>query len=274
MDKLTKMEKIKSLFLIIEKEREVKKASLNSAIEQAAISLNLKKESARNYYYKSLKFLRQNPIVASNLGIDLKKFDKKSFEKFDKERKEHIYSVISKNLENGISVRQSCMELANNDATKMLRYQNKYRNMKKQFENVSNQVKKKQDKVINITKAKSDLNKKISDDEINALFMGLIRIIKKAAIDNVSSELKSECEFATQNFRQTIIDLNQKEIELKKVWKENEELNLKIESQKKQICLLLEKLSQRKLSKLEKKSEEKCLKLKSFSKKDKNDNIL
>ena len=99
MDKLTKMEKIKSLFLIIEKEKEVGKASLNSAIEQAAISLNLKKESARNYYYKSLKFLRQNPIVASNLGIDLKKFDKKSFEKFDKERKEHIYSVISKVLD-------------------------------------------------------------------------------------------------------------------------------------------------------------------------------
>lgn len=272
MDKVNKLEKIKALFLIIEKEKD--KISLNKAIEKAAVSLNLKKESARNYYYKSLKFLRQNPMCANSLGVNLDKFTKKKFEKFDNDKKEHIYTVISNNLKKGISVRQSCMELANNDATKMLRYQNKYRNMKKQLESKGFDKINNKENVINITKAKTKLNKKISDSEINALFMGLLRIIKKSAIESVNSELKSECEFATQNFRQSIIDLNQKEMELKKVYKLNEELNLKIENQKKQICLLLEKLSQRKLSSLEKKSNEKYLKLKNFGKTDKNDNIL
>ena len=272
--KANKMEKIKSLFLTIQSERNKEKISLNKAIERASICLNLKKESARNYYYKSLKFLRENPMYAKSLGIDLNNFIKKDFEKFEEENKAQIYSLISKNLEKGISVRQSCMELANNDATKMLRYQNKYRNMKKQFEKQGKLEPVKHEKVISITKAKTQLNKKITDSEINALFMGLIRIIKKSAIESVNSELKSECEFATQNFRQSIIDLNQKEVELKKVYKLNQELNLKIENQKKQICLLLEKLSQRKLSSLEKKSNEKYLKLKNFGKTDKNDNIL
>ena len=51
-----KIEKIKTLFLNIQQLRQDKTLSLNKAIEKVCNLLNLKKESARNYYYKSLNY--------------------------------------------------------------------------------------------------------------------------------------------------------------------------------------------------------------------------
>lgn len=270
-----KREKIKQLFLSIQKEKSNGNKCLSKAIENAGSLLNIKKESAKNYYYKNLKFLKQNPQIAKSMGIDLSAFEQKKFEKFNSKSKEELYKIIVGNLTKGKSVRQTCMELAHNDAKQMLRFQNKFRNMQKQKESQIKQDKEiEQKKVINISSAKHIMNKKISDDEINALFLGLIKIVKKAAIENANEELKNECKEATENFKQTIIDLNKKEAELKKVYEINSELNLKIESQQQQICLLLEKLSNRKINELEKKSGEKYLRLKSFGKTTKNDNIL
>lgn len=268
-----KLEKIKTLFLNIQKLKQDKKISLNKAIESVSNTLKIKSESARNYYYKSLNFLRLNPEIAKNMGIDLNNFIKKDFERFESDKKQYMFNFITSNLRKGKSVRQSCMELANNDAKLMLRYQNKFRNMQKQ-NNKKGENKPMQQNVINITKAKRDMNKKITEREINALFLGLVKIIKKSAQENMEEELKTEVEEATQNFRQTLIDLNKKEVELKKAIELNRELNLKVESQQQQICLLLDKLSQRKLSSLEKKSTQRSLKLKGFNKKDKTDNIL
>ena len=207
------------------------------------------------------------------MGINLNNFIKKDFEKFEANKKQDMFNFITNNLKQGKSVRQSCMELANNDAKLMLRFQNKFRNMQKQ-NNKKEGNKTMQQNVINITKAKKEINKKITESEINALFLGLVKIIKKSAQENADEELKIECKEATQNFRQTLIDLNKKEVELKKVIEVNRELNLKVESQQQQICLLLDKLSKRKLNNLEKRSKDSSLKLKEFSKKDKTNNIL
>ena len=184
-----------------------------------------------------------------------------------------MFNFIFNNLKQGKSVRQSCMELANNNAKLMLRYQNKFRNMQKQ-KNKKGENSSMQQNVINITKAKKEMNKKITESEINALFLGLVKIIKKSAQENADEELKTEVEEATQNFRQTLIDLNKKEVELKNAIEVNKQLNLKIENQQQQICLLLDKLSKRKLGYLEKKSKQSSLKLKDFNKKDKTNNIL
>ena len=118
--------------------------------------------------------------------------------------------------------------------------------------------------IINIDFAKQKLNKKISDSDINALFMGLVKIVKKSALDSANQELKVECNEANENFRQTLIDLNKKEEELKIMQEVNRELNLKVEAQKEQICSLLQKLSSRRLKSLEKKSDYKTMKLKKF----------
>lgn len=274
--KENKKEKLKNVFLYIQDEIVKNKMTIIKAIENVAKKLKIKKESAKNYYYKNLKYLRENLSFAKEVGINLNNFEKKEFEKFNLKTKEELFNKVNENLKKGISVRQTCMQLSNNNAKLMLRLQNKYRNMLKQKNKGEQKMEsvEKDNKVINIIKAKQELNKNITDSEINALFMGLIKIVKKAAIENANAELKSECLEATQNFRQTIVDLNKKEMELKKAYELNQELNLKVKNQQEQICLLLDKLSKRKITELEKKSKDRYFKLKGFNKNSKTDNIL
>lgn len=269
-----KIEKIKKMFLIIKNEK-LKNGTLSDALNKVSFSFNIKKESAKNFYYKSLKFLNENTQMAKEHNINLDILKTETFKKFSEDEKINLVNFVDQNLLQGISIRQSCLMLANNDAKQMLRLQNKYRNIKKLSLKQKNKTRgDKNMNVINITKAKDKLNKKISDNEINALFMGLIRIVKKAAMDSANNELKTECDIANENFRQTIIDLNKKEAELKRVQEVNIELKEKVESQQKQICLLLDKLSKRKLGSLEKKSESRYSKLKNFDKDSKKNNIL
>ena len=134
--------------------------------------------------------------------------------------------------------------------------------------------KKGQENIINFASAKTKFGKGITDSDLNALFLGLVRIVKKQAQQSADADLKQECKFATENFRQTLIDLNKTEAMLKKEQQKNAELCLKLESQKKQICGLLKELSARKLSNLEKKSKLKSLKLKSDLNKLKDNNII
>lgn len=248
---------------------------LDKTFKTIATKLNLKKESAKNYYYSFIKTIKNNP---NNCNLELNKLNKNNFNKFELSEIDHLISTIDNNLLKGKSVRSSCLELANNDAKLMLRLQNKYRNFKKSKLNkegkkdmknneleINEDLKQtKKQNIINIDFAKQKINKRISDNDINALFMGLVKIVKKNALDSANRELKVECNEANENFRQTLIDLNRKEAELKIMQEENRELNLKVEAQKEQICLLLQKLSNRRLKTLEKKSDNKTMKLKKF----------
>lgn len=97
--------------------------------------------------------------------------------------------------------------------------------------------------IINFAKVKGKYNKKISEEEINALFLGLIKIVKKSAEDDFDKELKEECDFATENFRQCLMELNTVQMELKKELDIKQVLLERLELQQQQICLLLKKLT-------------------------------
>lgn len=238
--------------------------NLNRTFEEISRGLNIKKESAKNYYYSFASFLKKNKNTFDD--ISLNKLVGGYFKKFTENEISNLVETVDSNLLKGISVRKTCLELAGNDAKTMLRLQNKYRNIK------NKEVKRKLEekgKIINFDFEKNRLNKKITDDDINALFSGLVKIVKKSAMENVATELKIECNEANENFRTTLIDLNKKEAELKMLQEENRELNLKLEAQKEQICMLLQKLSNKKIKSLEKKSEDKTMKLKEFYLQDK-----
>ena len=98
--------------------------------------------------------------------------------------------------------------------------------------------------IIEFAKARKRLRQKITPNDINALFIGLANIVKKNALDEVNQELKKECKDANENFRQTIVDLERAEVNLKKISDENISLKNKIESQQKQICFLLSQIGQ------------------------------
>ncbi len=233
--------------------------NLDKTFDMISSKLKLKKGSAKNYYYTFIKSIKNDPNKYQKL--DIEKLSKNNFNRFEETEINELVTIVDNNLMKGISVRQTCLELANNDAKVMLRLQNKYRNCK---HNGSKKNMGNKENIINIDFAKQKLNKKISDSDINALFMGLVKIVKKSALDSANQELKVECNEANENFRQTLIDLNKKEEELKIMQEVNRELNLKVEAQKEQICSLLQKLSSRRLKSLEKKSDYKTMKLKKF----------
>ena len=104
-------------------------------------------------------------------------------------------------------------------------------------------VDEKDGEIINIEEGRIVCEKQISDEDINALFLGLAKIVKKAAIESADKELRAECEMSKETVRVTLIDLNRTQAELKKARMEISKLNTKIESQQKQICNLMKKLA-------------------------------
>ncbi len=96
--------------------------------------------------------------------------------------------------------------------------------------------------VINFEKAKEQVRKNISEGEINALFLGLFKIMKKSIYQSLESELKSECAMAQDNFKQTLIELQKTQNLLKKERIEKIDLLEKIDKQKQQICKLVRKI--------------------------------
>ena len=84
-----------------------------------------------------------------------------------------------------------------------MRLQNKYRNyLTKQ---------KQQHKPADILQFKPKNEQELTDNDINNLFLGLVRVIKKNAVKQVSKQLVSECEWANSTLRKTLVTLNSKE---------------------------------------------------------------
>ena len=89
--------------------------------------------------------------------------------------------------------------------------------------------------------ARKRYDKTLKKDDINALFLGLAKIVRKNAINEVNQDIKRECEEAKQNFTMTLKDLNDAESKVKKLLQENAKLNVLVESLRQQICTLMSK---------------------------------
>lgn len=96
-------------------------------------------------------------------------------------------------------------------------------------------------RIIDFASAKRKYDKTLKKEDINALFLGLAKIVRKSAIDEVSLDLKRECEEAKQNFTMTLKDLNKAESMVKILSEENAHLESKIERLKEQVCVLVSK---------------------------------
>ena len=153
-----------------------------SAFEEVARKTNRKPNSVRNYYYKNLAREKAKFLPFSAVEV-----------------KNSLREIIL-GTSRGESVRSICLRLAEGDKSRMLRFQNKYRTI------LRNQPQK-------IVAAKGELEmqgylvkspvksnvvmmpqrneKKLSDVDINNLFIGLMRLIKKQAEDGVKGQIES-----------------------------------------------------------------------------------
>ena len=189
----------------------------NKSIKEAflihAKKYSRKANSVRNYYYKEVDNLLKDKGRAKRMNINLSLHKKQDISFFSVKEGENIVKEINKLVGEGLSVRQACLKLSGGNASLMLRYQNKYRNETIKEKSEQNQ------KMVNIGEFKNKRNA-LTDSDINSLFMGLVKLIKKTAIENVSEEIlekERELERKEEEILQLKNEICKLEIENKKL---------------------------------------------------------
>lgn len=208
-------QQIKKLFLTVEKAKAENK-SLLDAFKIFAKKSGRKPNSIRNFYYHEVENLKNDSERAKELGIDVSKHNVFLPEKFSEAETRKLVKEILRKKCLGISTRKACLELAEGDVNKMIRFQNKFRSIvqadKKLYSSCLEELRKEglEERTIkknNVVLMKKQEEKKLSEDEINSLFLGLIRLVKKSAAQSAAKQFESESEFATTALRNSLSKL-------------------------------------------------------------------
>lgn len=241
-------EEIKKLFSIVEECKKKNRPTSHAFKEYATLS-SRKPDSVRNYYYQQLAFFEENESEAEKLNIDLSKHKIVKGKTFTNEESKKLIDEITKLKNQGYSVRKACLKLANNDVSEMIRLQNKYRSM-----TMSTPVK--NDKLDNITIIPKRTNK-LTDSDINSLFLGLVNMVKRNARSEADINLKREVELANDALRRMMVELGQKELEIKKLrtqftllTQEKEDISKKLTDLQSKSASLSQELRSKKLEEL------------------------
>ena len=219
-----KNQEVKDLFLEVEQIKDDNKPLKNAFLNHAK-KYNRKPNSVRNYYYHEIDNLSKDKKRLEKLKIDLAKHEKSSIVYFSKQEEEDLLKQIDNLVQSGMSVRKACLSLSKGDVGQMLRYQNKYRNFiaknrSQTNENINSE------KIIKFTKKRTTL----TDTEIQSLFMGLVRLVKRNTLEEITDKVKADFENANKELRQAIFELHNKEKEYKDL--KNEFIKLKNENTK------------------------------------------
>ena len=201
-----KDDEVKNLFAQIEKGRG-SNISLKMAFELHAKKYGRKPNSVRNYYYHEIDALGKDKERREKLGIDLDKHCKTRSVYFSKEEEAALMGEIDKLVKDGMSVRGACMTLSKGDAQLLLRYQNKYRNFAIKNRPQQNS---KNDNIVAFKKP----SKTLSESDVQALFMGLVRLVKRTASIEGEEKYKQKINHANNLLRKALADLQAQEREI------------------------------------------------------------
>ncbi len=217
-------EEVLSLFKEVEVCKETKQ-SLKFAFSCHAEKYKRKPNSVRNYYYHEVDNLKKDQKRCQKLGIDLKLHDKNHFLNFDETEEETLLKKIDECTKQGLSVRSACYKLSNGDLALMTRIQNKYQNLKRKQENNDNII------------MFRNRQKVLTESDINSLFMGLVKLIKKTAVEDFMEKTKTEKESSAYLLKRAFVDLGKKD-------KQIAELRAEFEVLKKENQKLVSKLNE------------------------------
>lgn len=213
-------EEVKTLFRFVE----VKKSEgvpLIKIFKEFADKTCRHQNSVRNYYYKEIKSLGENIERLNKLKIKLKNHVAKKPLPFNSGEAKNTINQINQLIEKGYSVRRACLHLACGDATKMVRLQNKYRSEVKS---------KKEDNMNNIIKMPT--NNIMSDEDINALFLGLIKLVKRQEAEKAKMHTQIELLTANDRLKQALKEIVLKKAQIEKLQEQITLLNEQITIQK------------------------------------------
>ena len=223
--------------------------SLLSVFNDFATMTKRQPFSVRNFYYKLMEQAEHDNEIVELLGIKKMAQNIKN-NHFSKDDTVILLQNLLNNDKN-ISIRRACLDLANGDDKLMIRYQNKYRNLLKTkpqlVSKVANELRAKGVKVRNVG-IKDNIavmptpKAQITDKEIQSLFFGLVRLIRKSAEENVEIRLKRDAEFASTALQNSLIDLRRKEILIRELEEQNRSLKIKIKNIEKNLQKNQEKM--------------------------------
>ncbi|MCL2539964.1 MAG: hypothetical protein FWE53_00820 [Firmicutes bacterium] len=201
------------------------KAAFNNYALQAGRSAN----SVRNFYYAAMQSKAAGLCDGFNVNTG---------RTFSENETEGLITEILQAGKNGESARSVCNRLAGGDLKQATRLQNKYRNTALKNPGL---IKALSDKFgVNTGKASAEAGKfdnvikmpvssgVLTDNDIKNLFLGLVRLVKRHAAEEVSLNLKRECEFANSTLRNTLIDLRRKDRFLEELKEQNNMLTAKL----------------------------------------------
>lgn len=201
-------EEIKTLFKYVE----VKKSDgvpLITIFANFAKCVGREQNSVRNFYYTALKKIKLNSKLCEDFGVNLNVHSAKQIKSFTKSQTSELINKVDKLIDCGFSVRGACLKLANGDATKMIRIQNKYRSQNKQ---------KKDSSMGNIIKM--PVKNIMSDEDINALFLGLLKLVKKQEEDRARFKVQAELETANEKLKNALKEIVIRRAEIEKLQSE------------------------------------------------------
>ncbi len=208
MKGIWKNSEVKELFEVVENYKE-KNKSLKLAFISHAEKYGRKPNSVRNYYYHEVDNLKEDGSRLEKLGINLSLHNKTNVEYFSPDEEKQLMKEVDEMVQKGVSVRKACLTLSGGDVRQMLRFQNKYRNyLAKNKKNAEKNVKidklSKPDNVITFKKT----GKTLSDSEVQSLFMGLVRLVKRNAMEESEEAFKARLTQANENLRRAIAKLS------------------------------------------------------------------
>ena len=196
-----------------------------------AKSFNRKIFSVRNFYYKHIESIKNDKNLQKNIKINLNLHQKNNFAKFDERQTQKLIDYIKGKNSQGISVRKACRELANNNATLMVRYQNKFRQtQQKKQKNLKGSDN--QNNLISFPVTKSLPNQKLTDEEIKSLFLGLVNLVKKSTFTELNEQLLKEKQTYDTFAKQSVVKIMEKDKQIDELLTENKKLTSKIVSLK------------------------------------------
>lgn len=208
------------LFNEVERCKE-KNKTLREAFIAHGQKYNRKPNSVRNYYYREVDELEKDKKRLKELGINIERHKKSEIVYFSREDEKCLMNEISRLVGEGVSVRKACYILSKGDIDLMLRFQNKYRNFisKEKVETKPEKMQVEKDidfpknNVVTFKKKKTTL----SESEVQSLFMGLVRLVKKNAIVEGEEKFKSELSTANTLLRKALTQINSQEREIEKL---------------------------------------------------------
>lgn len=213
-----KDEEVIKLFRFIESEKN-KGEKLTNIFYNFAKQNNRMPNSVRNYYYAELNNLIQNQKRREKLKIDLTLHKKSDAKEFTTQETEQVVTEILKLTQKGMSVRKACLTLANQDISQMVRYQNKFRSTieknKELYQKCLNKIGQNSIKIKTKTPSNvikiPDRRAVLTEGDINSLFLGLVKLVKKQTQDEISKIYEKDKQKANEMLRRTLVEIAEKD---------------------------------------------------------------